>query len=408
MNTISYYCQKCRAANDPGSLNCHECGTRLMIIVFPPSIRHDEGVVPSYYEDHLLERVSLLELRLAQVTEQLKLAYEFISREAKSFQRDHALLQSFFETIEKVNPDLSNLLSQNCLEAWDEKKEKIAVADKNGQLLKNILAAHDNKQAELFTHLVKEGIKLLGKTEEKQAFMNLERASMLSPQNVPLLIYIAESLFRSDKFDAAKEYLEKAFQFDAQNKKVLMLLGAVSADKADAETARRLLSVLAGEPESALIVNYIWAMLAAHEENWTESLAAFKEAANVEEVAEIFYLSGCVYFQLQQYENALAQFQKAVSADIKYADAWFMQSFVYEQLGNAESSKNTRKASLDSKEAGAQCLEYLKGKKQPDFETALPFMHFTKSKKLLTGGSLRLTNFFRRQILKSIEQVKGE
>ncbi|MGC2235073.1 MAG: tetratricopeptide repeat protein [Pyrinomonadaceae bacterium] len=402
MNTISYYCQKCRAANEPGSSICRECGTRLMIVVFPPSIRHEEGIVPSYYEDHLLERVSLLELRLGQVTEQLKLAYEFISREAKSFQKDHALLQSFFETLEKINPDLSNLLSQNTLEIWDEKKEKRQAEDKQGRLLKEILANHDSKQAELFTHLIKESIKLLGQNEEKQAFMTLERALLLSPQNVPLLIFIAENLFRTDKFASAVENLEKAYKFAPQNNKVLLLLGAISADKPDAETARRLLSILANKKETALCVNYVWGMLAAFEENWTESLAAFKEALSVEENAEILYLAGCIYFQLQQYENALQNLQKAVSIDIKFADAWFMQSLVHENLDNQESAENTRAAALEAKEAGAQCLEYLKGKKQPDFESALPFLHFKKSKKLLTGGSLRLTNFFREQVFKAV------
>ncbi len=48
-----------------------------MLVVFPPAIRHDDGIVPSYYEDHLLERVSLLELRLAQVTEQIQFIEDF-------------------------------------------------------------------------------------------------------------------------------------------------------------------------------------------------------------------------------------------------------------------------------------------------------------------------------------------
>jgi Flp pilus assembly protein TadD len=403
VNAISYYCQKCRAANEPGSANCRECGTRLMIVVFPPAIRHDEGIVPSYYEDHLLERVSLLELRLAQVTEQLKLAYEFINREVKSFQKDHTLLQSFFETIEKVNPDLSTLLSQNCLEIWDEKKEKLAIEDKNERLLKEILSGHDNKQAELFTHLVKEGVKLLQQNEEKQAFATLERAVLLSPQNVPLLAFIAESLFRADKLDAASKNLEKAYPLAPQNKKILLLLGAINADKKEAEKARRLLSVLATRPRTTVCVNFIWGMLAAFEENWTESIAAFKEAINFEETPELQYLTGCAYFQLQQFETALWHLQKAAELDAKYADAWFMQSVIYKFRNDAERAKTAQNAAFEIKEAGAQCLEYLKGKKAPDFEIALPFTHFKKSKKLLTGGSLRLTNFFRRRILKSIE-----
>ncbi|MBA3631764.1 MAG: tetratricopeptide repeat protein [Acidobacteria bacterium] len=404
MEKIAHYCQKCRADNEVGEANCRRCGTRLMLVVFPPSTRHDDGIVPSYYEDHLLERVSLLELRLAQVTEQLAMAYEFIGREAKSFQKDHALLQSFFETIQKVNPDLSDLLSKNTLEIFDEKKEKLKAENKQEQILIEILASHDNRQAELLTHLLKEGIKLLQKNEEKQAFLTLERAALLSPKNVPLLIFIAENLFRTDKFDDARKNLEKAFEFAPQNEKVLLLLGAIFADEAETEKARRLLSVLVNIPEKTLCINYVWGILAAFEENWAESLAAFKQSLGNEEIPEIHYLIGCAYFQLQNHKSALQYLQKAVFLDTKYADAWFMQSIIYKLQNNEQSAGNTRQTAFESKEAGAQCLEFLKERNQPDFENALPFLHFKKEKKhLLTKGSLRLSNFFREQIFKSIE-----
>ncbi len=375
-----------------------------MLVVFPPSIRHDDGIIPSYYEDHLLERVSLLELRLAQVMEQLAMAYEFIRSEIKSFQKDHALLQAFFETMQKVNPELSDLISKNCLEIFDEKKEKFAFENKQEQILREILLSHDSKQAELFTHLVKESQKLLEKNEEKQAFLTLERAVLLSPKNIPLLIFISEHLFRTDKFDLAEKNLEKAFELAPQNEKVLLLLGAIYADEAKAEKARRLLSVLVNHPEKSVCINYIWAMLAAFEENWTESIAAFKQTLDTSETAEIHYLIGCAYFQLNRRKIALRHLQKAISLDIKFADAWFMQSVIYQLSDNAESADNAMNAALEAKEAGAQCLEYLNQKKLPDLETALPFLHFRQTdKQLLTKGSLRLSKFFRERIFKAIE-----
>jgi tetratricopeptide (TPR) repeat protein len=225
----------------------------------------------------------------------------------------------------------------------------------------------------------------------------------LSTQNVPLLTFIAENLFRTDNFEKAGKILEKAFQFAPQNEKVLLLLGAILADSGETERARKLLSVPARNPKSAVCVNFIWGMLAAFEENWSESAAAFKEAAGTEESAELQYLAGCVYFQVRQFENSLSHFQKAASLDEKFADAQFMQSVVYKLKDDAQRAESARETALESKETGAQCLEYLKGKKSPDFETALPFLHFKQSKKLLTGGSVRLTKFFRRQIFKSIE-----
>lgn len=404
MEKISHYCQKCRAANEVGESNCRRCGTRLMLVIFPPAIRHDDGIVPSYYEDHLLERVSLLELRLAQVTEQLAMAYEFISREAKGFQKDHALLQSFFETIQKVNPDLSDVISKNTLEIYNVKNEERQTKNKTDKILSEILAGRDDKHNELLTYLFFESVKLLEQNEEKQAFSTLERAVSHSPKNVPLLVFAAECLFRADKFTEARKNLETAFEIAPQNEKVLLLLGAICADEAETEKARRLLSVLVNIPDKNLCVNYIWGMLATFEKNWTESLAAFKQSLTNEHFPEIHYLIGCVFFQLKNYKSALNHLQKALSSDSKYADAWFMQSLVYNLSGDEENAKSSLQAAFESKEAGAQCLEFLKGKAPPDFEKALPFLHFSQENKhLLTKNSPRLNKFFRVQILKSIE-----
>ena len=403
MEKISHYCQKCRAANEPGIANCWRCGTRLMLVVFPPAMRHDEAIVPSYYEDHLLERVSLLELRLAQLMEQLTMAYDFIRRQAKSFEKDHLLLQSFFETIQKINPDLSEALSQNTLELLDEKREKSDSEDKQEQVLREILSHHSGANGELFAHLVVEGVRLLHKDEEKQAFYTLERAKLLSPRNVPLIVFIAEKLFRADKFDAARKNLETVFELAPQNARALLLLGTICADEAKTENARKLLSILINDPTKVFCVNYVWGILAAFEENWTESLAAFKQALNDLKTPEIHYLIGCVYFELKNYKAALRYFQNAVSADEKFADAWFMKGAAYKLIKNEKSAESAFAADFESKEAGAQCLEFLKGNEMPNIETALPFAHFKKKEKhLLFRGSLRLTKFFREQIFKAI------
>jgi tetratricopeptide (TPR) repeat protein len=400
---IACYCQNCRAANNLGETQCRSCGTRLLLVVFPQSLKFDTNHVPSYYEDHLLERVTLLELRLTQVTEQLAMTYEFIKREAKSFQKDRTLLSSFFESLEKTNPELSEILSRETARSSAGKTEKLASENKREEVLQEILAFHGKKQAELFTHLVREGFGLLEEHEEKQAFQTLERAALISRGNVPLNLFIAENLFRVDKFSEAKKYLEKLFELDAQNEKVLLLFGAIHADEAQLEKARKLLSVLVDNPQTGGLVNYIWGMLAAVEENWTESLAAFKQCLQNAETPEIYYLIGCIRFQLKDYKNAMHYLQKVVSLDVKFADAWFMQSVIYKILGDNESANASIQSALESKEAAAQCLEFLKRQKEPNLETALPFLHFARTKNILTKGSLRLNKFYREQIFKSLD-----
>jgi len=401
---ISHYCQKCRAANTIGERDCRRCGTRLMLVVFPPSTRHDEGIIPSYYEDHLLERVSLLELQLAQVLEKVKMAYEFFARESKELQKDHKFIRDFSEALKEINPPLAEELI-GAREAFStEKKEETSIKENGNERLNRLLARHSNSNAELFTHLLNEGIRLLDQREEKQAFQMLRRAVLLSPENVPLLVFIAENLYRADRFDESKNYLEQAFELEPVNEKILLLLGALYADAGETERARKFLSVSAGGDKTLVPVNFVWGMTAAFEEKWSEALAAFKLALGDSEIPELSYLVGCAYFQMENFPAALEFFQKTAAVDVEYSDAYFMQSVVFNIQNDVGAEKKLLEISPQIRESGAQCTEYLTGKKSVDWKTALPFKHFKNAKKqLLTGGAPRLNKFFREQILKAVE-----
>src|SRR5687767_12265222 len=68
---ISHFCQNCRAANPLGQEYCQRCGTRLMLIVRPPSMRVDFPETTPH-EEHLLERLTILENTMARLAERLE------------------------------------------------------------------------------------------------------------------------------------------------------------------------------------------------------------------------------------------------------------------------------------------------------------------------------------------------
>jgi tetratricopeptide (TPR) repeat protein len=404
VKTTEIYCQSCRAANNLSETHCRECGTRLLLVVFPNSLQYDTNHVPTYYEDHLLERVTLLELRITQISERLESAFDLLHRGLDAFQKEQILLQSFLEIIEQLNPEFAKILIDKSLEKRGELKNKRTEDDKKKRVLSEILTQHKNPNAELFTHLIKEGVKLLTENEEKQAFQMLERAALLSPNNVSLHLLIAENLFRVDRYVEARIHLEKIYDFAPTNPNLLLLLGAVCADYGETEKARRLLSVLTDNRENFAVVTFIWAMLAAFEGNWAEAIAAFKEATGKTDSAETQYLIGCAYFELKREPAALRHLQKAVSMDQGFSDAWFMQSIIYKMQNNHVKEKSAFETAVKQKESGAQSLEFVQGKKMIKLEVALPFAHFKKKNpRILTGGSLRLTKYIREMILRAIE-----
>src|SRR6266699_3330152 len=96
--TISHYCQKCRAANPMGQEFCLRCGTRLMIVVQPPSVRVDVAETTPH-EEHLLERLTLLENTLARLAERLEEGLKLLLRHSETSYVNHALVKSLIEML---------------------------------------------------------------------------------------------------------------------------------------------------------------------------------------------------------------------------------------------------------------------------------------------------------------------
>lgn len=96
--TISHFCQKCRAANPLGQEFCGRCGTRLMIVVQPPSVRVDLSATTPH-EEHLLERLTMLENTLARLAERLEQGLKLLLRQSETAYSNHALVKSLIEIL---------------------------------------------------------------------------------------------------------------------------------------------------------------------------------------------------------------------------------------------------------------------------------------------------------------------
>src|SRR5882762_1042878 len=96
--TISHFCQKCRAANPLGQEFCLRCGTRLMIVVQPPSVRIDPAETTPHEED-LLERLTRPENTLARLAERLEQGLKLLLRQSETAYTNHALVKSLIEIL---------------------------------------------------------------------------------------------------------------------------------------------------------------------------------------------------------------------------------------------------------------------------------------------------------------------
>jgi Tfp pilus assembly protein PilF len=400
MKVIPHYCQNCGANNPLGERSCLKCGTRLMLVVFPPSIRHDDGLVPSYYEDHLLERVTLLEIRLSQVAERLSLALDLMLRQSKNSQADHLLLETLIDSLNTLGAVERDSLTNKWRKRVKNTGEEIEES-RTDKFLREIAAQVPDVKKELFTRLVAESLKLLANHEEKQALRNLERALAIAPENIRLLLFIAETHFQTDKCESAKNYLERILKIESNNLKAKLLFGIVLADSLELKKAKTILSEIATEDEFKFIANYVSGLMATYKSDWKSALESLKESLSANESPETHYLVGCVYFQLHKFKSALRHLQKAVETDTNFADAWFMLAVIYKLIGEETKSFQSIELAWSSKEAGAECLKFMKRGSQIEVEMALPFLRLKDLKKhLIMNSSIRFTRLIRGEVSK--------
>ena len=90
---------------------CRRCGTRLMLVVHPPSMRVDcSDTTPN--EEHLLERITILENTLARLAERLEQGLKLLLRQSETAYANHALVKSLIEILNECGVVDNNRLEK--------------------------------------------------------------------------------------------------------------------------------------------------------------------------------------------------------------------------------------------------------------------------------------------------------
>src|SRR5258708_2103399 len=103
------HCQRCLTANPLGHELCRHCGTKLLLMAPAPT---DAGLIGHSLEEHLLERISILEYSLIRATERVERIIDLVERLAENTSYDHNFIQSLASLITAkglVEPEEINL-----------------------------------------------------------------------------------------------------------------------------------------------------------------------------------------------------------------------------------------------------------------------------------------------------------
>src|SRR4030095_12355598 len=192
MSQISHYCQKCLAANPLGQEFCARCGTRLMIVVEPSSARFEAGPASLSTDEHLLERISAAENRVARLAERLERSLDLLLRYAQNAYFDRSLMRALVSLLTEdgvIDSDrLERMWSERCPRDTVEQGENVGC----DELRLRILAGAGVREKQTFEELVNEGFLLIEDKQVPQGITKLQQAADLGDDNGALNLFIGE------------------------------------------------------------------------------------------------------------------------------------------------------------------------------------------------------------------------
>ncbi len=333
------YCQRCLVANSVEQETCTRCGTRLMLVVEPSALRFEEDAATGIdYEEHLLERVSVLENQLARLAEKLEQSVELLLRQTRSSYTDHTLLASLVETLGEAGA-----INMRALQArWRERREldtsKSGEKSRRKGLLDEILSRYDGPERDLFARLVGDGLELFERGKLAQGVRPLERAAALARTNAPLNTFLGEHFFRGGRNALARDYLSLAHAAEPEDVHVQLLLGIACGEEGEAERARELLVETLRRAGPSFAAHFALGRLSAAESDWKTAIEEFKRSLAARPCPEAHYMLGLANFQLERNRLALRHLTKAVEADPRYGEAFQLLGLVYRRLGERKRS----------------------------------------------------------------------
>jgi tetratricopeptide (TPR) repeat protein len=333
---ISHYCQKCLAANPLGQEFCARCGTRLMIVVEPSASRFEAAPMSLSTDEHLLERISAAENRVARLAERLERSLDLLLRYAQNAYFDRSLMRALVGLLTEdgvVDTErLERMWTERCQRDTVEQEENVH----RDALRLRILASASVSDKQAFEELVNEGFVLIEDKQIPQGITKLQAAAEIATENAPLNLFIGEHFFRKGKTKLARNYLAKAHWVQPADHRISLLLGLTCADDGEVELAKDLLSSATAHGGSSFAGHYGLGWVFVAEKNWRKALGEFKRALTVRPSPEAHYVLGCLYYELNRDALAVRHLRKATEMDAGYAEAFYLLAQVYERTGRKE------------------------------------------------------------------------
>ena len=335
MSAPPVLCQVCGARNGPDDELCRRCQHRLLVVSGVAMVAEeadpddDEGLEGSTLDEHLLERISVLEEAAKRTAETVRQLLGIVGKQEQTLlvaQTGLAALRELLEAKEVV-------ARGEWSERWEAKMDAQLVAlDRRERYLaarERIAALFRGERGGDFDRLLDEADEAFAVSEVERAMAALERAERLDPQNPELALYLAEARYAEGDAEAALAGFRRVLAARPDHFEALVYGGVLTHEAGDTARAEELLKrAVALYPDDFLPAFSLGSVLAAAG-RLPRAAAYLEHAVRVDPLPQALYLLGNCLYEMGRPTPAIRRLEEAVRADPGFEEAWYTLGLAY-------------------------------------------------------------------------------
>jgi tetratricopeptide (TPR) repeat protein len=326
------YCQACGVGNPDDQEFCRRCHHKLLVV--SGSGRDRDELLAELEEDfsfdeHLLERISLLEEAVKRSTETVEHLLAVVQKQEENLAMAEAGLATVRELLER-----KQLVTREEWELlWGRRRDQRLLAlekrDRFQRLRERILALHRGPRHGEFLRYLEEAGRAFSALELEPAIEALEGAARLDRDNHELVHLLGECLFHAGELPRALGWFDRLLELKPGHFEGLVYGGVIRHEAGDVEGARVLLQRAVELHGDSFLPHFSLGAVYASQGDPALAAQHLQHAVGIEPVPQALFLLGRCLHELGQLGPAIRCLRDAVGKSPLFEEAHYQLGLVY-------------------------------------------------------------------------------
>jgi tetratricopeptide (TPR) repeat protein len=327
------FCQVCGSLQSDESEYCDRCNQKLLVVSGPGAeeiqLEEQRPEDNFSFDEHLLERISVLEEVLKRTAETVRDILSTLSKQEKNLLINHTGLNALADTLQVKGVIETQVWSQ----AWElraqshllalEKRERFAACRDR------IEALYRGKRREAFLRQLRQAEIHFLSFELEAALAALEAAYALDRGNYQLAHFLGETWFNEGDAEKALRHFTRVLDLKPDHYDCLVYSGVIQYEMGDLERAEAFLERSVEVYPDAFLPLFCLGAIHAREGRLEQAAAYLERAVRAESVPQAYYLLGSVYHDLARPLPAIRALRHATRLDPTFEEAHHLLGLTY-------------------------------------------------------------------------------